>query len=213
MEYPAKSYPIPSVQRLPVYLRFLEEQQKKGETLISCTQIADEFRQLSVQVRKDLSITGISGRPKVGYNINELIDSIKVFLGWDKKINAFLVGAGNLGNAILGYERFAEHGLNIIAAFDTDPRKIGQEIHRRPVYDMKEIQERGKGADVRVGILTVSPSAAQAAANALVLLGVQAIWNYTPVKLDLSPKIICEDIKFSSSFAVLSSRLKSVGMR
>ncbi|MDR0871486.1 MAG: redox-sensing transcriptional repressor Rex [Planctomycetaceae bacterium] len=209
LNVPVKSFPIPSIQRLPVYLRFLEELHKRGETLVSCTQIADEFGQLSVQVRKDLSITGITGRPKIGYNVAELIDTINKFLGWDKTLNAFLIGAGNLGNAILGYERFAEHGLNIVAAFDSDPQKIGQKFHGKPVYDFGEIAERGKDAGIKIGILTVPPPAAQVSADALIFIGVQAIWNYTPVKLDLPPEVIYEDVKFSASFAVLSSRLKS----
>ena len=203
-----KSFPLPSIQRLPVYLRFLKEQQNRGEVLVSCTRIAEEFGQLSVQVRKDLSITGITGRPKVGYRVNELIDAIEDFLGWNNKINAYLVGAGSLGSAILGYEGFTEHGLNIVAAFDVDPEKIGQVIHRCSVYDLSKMVEMGKKGSIEIGILTVPSIAAQETASMLVGVGVQAIWNYTPVRLDLPSEVICEDVKLSASFAVLSSRLK-----
>lgn len=203
-----KSFPIPSIQRLPVYLRFLKEQQRRGEMLVSCTRIADEFGQLSVQVRKDLSITGITGRPKVGYRINELIDAIEEFLGWNQKTNAFLIGAGSLGSAILGYEGFVEHGLKIMAAFDVNPEKIGQTIHDCPVYNLNEILERGRDNDIDIGILTVPSSAAQEAASLLLQIGVRGIWNYTPVRLDIPGEIICEEVKLSASFAVLSSRLK-----
>lgn len=203
-----KSFPIPSIQRLPVYLRFLKEQLAKGEVLVSCTRIAEEFGQLSVQVRKDLSITGIAGRPKVGYRIDELIDAIEEFLGWNHGTNAFLVGTGSLGSAILGYGGFAEHGLNIISAFDVDSAKIGTTIHRCPVYDLKELLERGKGNNIEIGILTVPASVAQEVANLLLPIGVRGIWNYTPTRLDLPPEIVCEEVKLSASFAVLSSRLK-----
>lgn len=203
-----KSFPIPSIQRLPVYLRFLREQQRRGETLVSCTRIAEEFGQLSVQVRKDLSITGITGRPKVGYRVNELIDAIEEFLGWNQKTNAFLVGAGSLGSAILGYEGFVEHGLKIVAAFDVDPSKIGQTIHDCPVYDLKEMIERGRSGNIDIGILTVPSSAAQETASQLLQIGVRGIWNYTPVRLDVPTDIVCEEVKLSASFAVLSSRLK-----
>ena len=204
----AKSFPIPSIQRLPVYLRFLKEQRSLGETLVSCTRIAEEFGQLSVQVRKDLSITGISGRPKIGYRLDELIDAIELFLGWDKTINAFLVGAGSLGSAILGYEGFVEHGLRVVAAFDTDPKKIGQTIHRCPVYDLKELVERGRNRQIELGILTVPSSAAQEVVQRLIQVGTRGIWNYTPVRLDVPPHVVCENVKLSASFAVLSSRLK-----
>jgi len=203
-----KSFPIPSIQRLPVYLRFLKEQQSRGDILVSCTRIAEEFGQLSVQVRKDLSITGISGRPKVGYRINELIDAIENFLGWNQKTNAFLIGAGSLGSAILGYEGFVEHGLNIVAAFDVDSTKIGQTIHRCPVCNLRQMLEMGRNANIEIGILTVPSSSAQEVANTLVQIGVRGIWNYTPIRLDIPPAIICEDVKLSASFAALSSRLK-----
>ena len=203
-----KSFPIPSIQRLPVYLRFLKEQRERGETLISCTRIAEEFGQLSVQVRKDLAITGISGRPKIGYRVGELIDAIELFLGWNRSIDAFLVGAGSLGSAILGYEGFVEHGLRIVAAFDTDPQKIGQTIHRCPVYDLKELLERGRNRKIELGILTVPFPAAQTVARLLFQIGVRGIWNYTPVRLEVPPDVICENVKLSASFAVLSSRLK-----
>lgn len=203
-----KSFPIPSIQRLPVYLRFLKEQQKRGEILVSCTRIAEEFGQLSVQVRKDLSITGITGRPKVGYRVSELIDAIEDFLGWNQKTRAFLVGAGSLGSAILGYEGFVEHGLDIVAAFDISPEKINRTIHRCPVYDLKEMLSRGQEDHIEIGILTVPSTAAQESAAMLLQIGVRAIWNYTPVRLDLPEGIICEEVKLSASFAVLSSRLK-----
>ncbi len=202
-----KAFPIPSVQRLPVYLRFLKEQHSRGESLVSCTRIAEEFGQLSVQVRKDLSITGISGRPKVGYRVDELIDAIEEFLGWNGQTNAYLVGVGSLGSAILGYDGFSEHGLHIVAAFDINPSLIGRVVHHCPVYDLKDMR-LGRKYRIDVGILTVPSTAAQETASMLLQLGVQAIWNYTPVRLELPSDIICEDVKLSASFAMLSSRLK-----
>lgn len=203
-----KSFPLPSIQRLPVYLRFLKEQRVRGELLVSCTRIAEEFGQLSVQVRKDLSITGITGRPKVGYRVNELIDAIEEFLGWNNKTDAFLVGAGSLGSAILGYDGFVEHGLNIVAAFDVDPEKIGRTIHRCKIHDLKAMVEFSQGRKIDIGIITVPSAAAQEVASLLLQVGVQGIWNYTPVRLDLPPEVVCEEVKLSASFAVLSSRLK-----
>ncbi len=177
--------------------------------VVSCTKIAEEFGQLSVQVRKDLSITGIIGRPKVGYKIGELIEAIEDFLGWNTKTSACLVGSGSLGKAILGYDGFVEHGLDIHCAFDIDPKVIGTTIHGRPVYDIAEIAKIGEQQNFVIGILTVPAAAAQRAANALLEVGVKAIWNYTPSRLELPQGIICEDVKLSASFAVLSSRMKN----
>lgn len=199
--------PIPSIQRLPIYLRFLKGIRNDGDIYVSCTRIAEEFGQLSVQVRKDLGITGIVGRPKIGYQIEELITAIEHFLGWDKKTNAFLVGVGNLGTAVLNYPGFVEHGLNILAAFDNDPKKQDLVFQNCKVYDLDLLEEKGKHERVEVGILTVPAFVAQDVATRLVKIGVRGIWNYTPRKLDLPHNVICQDVKLSASFAVLSRRL------
>lgn len=205
----SRTIPLPSIQRLPVYLRFLKEQVARGESVVSCTRIAEEFGQLSVQVRKDLSITGIIGRPKVGYKIAELIEAIEEFLGWNGKTPACLVGAGSLGNAILGYAGFVEHGLDIQCVFDTDPKKIGTTVHGRPVHDVSELGKIAQTKSFEIGILTVPASAAQSSAQALLEIGVKAFWNYTPSRLELPSGVICEDVKLSASFAVLSCRMKN----
>jgi len=207
----SRNFPLPSIQRLPVYLRFLKEQRDRGEYVVSCTRIAEEFGQLSVQVRKDLSITGIIGRPKVGYRISELIEAIEDFLGWNTKTTACLVGAGSLGKAILGYEGFIEHGLDIRCAFDVAPNVIGTTIHGRPVYDVSEIKTIGTQHRFVIGILTVPAVAAQRIANTLLEVGVRAFWNYTPARLELPLGIVCENVKLSASFAVLSCRMKLSG--
>ena len=205
-----KNYPIPSIQRLPIYLRFLKEQRIQGETGVSCTQIADELGQLSVQVRKDLAITGISGRPKVGYQIDDLINAIEVFLGWDKTTHAFLVGAGSLGSAILGYKGFTSFGLQIVAVFDNDPNKLGNTIHGCQVFSIDEMIGMELDKKIDIGILTVPANAAQSVANLLVDVGVRGIWNYTPIRLDLPDHVVCEQVKLSASFAVLSQAIISM---
>ena len=202
-----KIYPVPSIQRLPVYLRFLKEKRMKGESGVSCTKIAEELGQLSVQVRKDLAITGISGRPKVGYKIDDLINAIEEFLGWNTKTRAFLVGAGSLGSAILGYPGFSSFGLEVVAAFDTNREKLGTTIHGCPVHHIDELTCMGLDKKIDIGILTVPSGAAASVAKLLVDVGVRGIWNYTPVRLELPENIVCEQVKLSASFAVLSRAL------
>ncbi|MBR5244100.1 MAG: redox-sensing transcriptional repressor Rex [Thermoguttaceae bacterium] len=208
-----RNLPTPSVQRLPVYLRLLKEARNRGDDVVSCTRIAEEFGQLSVQVRKDLAITGVSGRPKVGYRVDELIEAIERFLGWDVKTTAFLVGVGNLGRALLNYEGFVEHGLDVVAAFDANPALFGQEINGRVVRPLDQIEStaaqlREEGRIVEMGIVTVPARAAQPVADKLVGVGVRAIWNYAPVRLDLPSDVVYEEVKLSASFAVLTNRLR-----
>lgn len=203
-----KSWPAPSLQRLPLYLRQLKLYQREGVEKASCTRIAEDLGLISVQVRKDLSMTGIAGRPKVGYNINELIHKIESFLGWDKKRKAVLVGAGALGGAILGYSGFADHGLHICAAFDVDVQKIGTSIRSCPVCSLDELESFVKNNQIVIGIITVPQNVAQDVADIMVKAGIRAIWNYSPVRLTLPPKVVCETVQLSSSFAVLSSKVK-----
>ncbi|HBO45175.1 MAG TPA: redox-sensing transcriptional repressor Rex, partial [Planctomycetaceae bacterium] len=103
---PSRNYPVPSVRRLPLYLRLLRELQSNQRETVSCTHIAESLGMGTVQIRKDLAMTGIVGRPKVGYPVGGLIDAIESFLGWTETTNAVLVGAGSLGGAILGYDEF-----------------------------------------------------------------------------------------------------------
>lgn len=205
-----KGYPSPSLQRLPLYLRQLKQYQREGVERASCTRIAQDLGLISVQVRKDLSMTGISGRPKVGYNIDELINRIESFLGWDKKRKAVLVGAGALGGAILGYAGFVEHGLSICAAFDVDKNKIGTSIRSCPVYSIDDLESFVEQNQIVIGIVTVPQSVAQLVADKMIHAGIRAIWNYSPVRLVTPPSVVCETVQLSSSFAVLSSKVKSM---
>lgn len=202
-----KGFPIPSVRRLPLYLRLLRELRAEGCEAVSCTQIAERLDQGTVQVRKDLAITGIVGRPKVGYQVPELVDAIETFLGWKNTRDAFLVGAGSLGSALLGYEGFRDSGLNIVAAFDTEPAKIGTRIHDKQVLDWDTFHDLAQRMHILIGILTVPAHVAQEVANAMILAGVRAIWNYTPATLEVPPSIVVEDVRLSSSLGLLSSRL------
>jgi redox-sensing transcriptional repressor len=202
-----KSTPLPSVRRLPAYLRLLHELQARGRDVVSCTHIADDLGLVSVQVRKDLAITGIVGKPKVGYQIPELIAAIEEFLGWNNTRDAFVVGAGCLGAALLGYEGFGEFNLNVLAGFDIDPRKIGKSVHGKDVFPMEKLSDLVKRMHVLIGILTVPAAVAQEAADAMILSGMRAIWNYTPVSLRVPGNVVVEDVKLAASLAALSSRL------
>lgn len=205
-----KGYPSPSLQRLPLYLRQLKQYQREGVEKASCTRIAQDLGLISVQVRKDLSMTGIAGRPKVGYSVDELISRIESFLGWDKKRKAVLVGAGALGGAILGYAGFVEHGLSICAAFDVDRNKIGTSIRSCPVYSLDDLETFVEQNQIVIGIITVPQSVAQLVTDKMVKAGIRAIWNYSPVRLSVPSNVVCETVQLSSSFAVLSSKVKSM---
>ncbi len=161
----------------------------------------------ATQVRKDIEVTGTVGRPKVGYDLVELTCAIERFLGWDNTTEAFLVGAGSLGEALLGYPGFAECGLNIVAAFDVDPNKCHRVIHGKHVRHVSKLPNLMRRMRVRFGIITVPAAEAQHAAELLVEGGVLAIWNFAPAKIRVPDRIIVTNEDLYCSLAVMSQRL------
>jgi redox-sensing transcriptional repressor len=204
----AKIIPEPALRRLPVYYQCLRKlsQTSKSE-FVSCTFIAQELGFIPIQVRKDLEMTGAVGRPKVGYNVIELIKAIENFLGWNNASDAFLVGAGHLGLALLGYHGFRDYGVNIVAAFDVAADKVGTEIHGKRILHVKKLPEMIKRLNIRLGILTVPGAYAQEMADLMCQSGIKAIWNFAPVKISVRDTVIVQHENLASSLAVLSKRL------
>jgi redox-sensing transcriptional repressor len=199
----------PSVRRLPSYLNIIRAVQHAGEEYISGTVIARELNLESIQVRKDLSITGIMGRPKKGYPVEELIGAIEHFLGWDSLQDAVLVGVGNLGSALLGYREFQLHGLNIMAAFDLNSKKIGSTIHGIKVMSAKTMDIQIRNFGIKIAILTVPAEAAQDTANVLAAAGIEGIWNFTNVKLKVPEQVVVQKEDLSSGYAMLCVKMNS----
>lgn len=202
--------PEPTLRRLPSYHRFLKHLQHEGRGLVSCTHIAHDLSLDPTQVRKDLAVTGIVGKPKVGYEVPVLIAAIESFLGWDNAQEAFLVGAGSLGTALLGYEGFKGHGLNIIAAFDVAEGKVGQKLHGKAIMPLHKLPNLAARMHVHLGIITTPAEGAQQAADLMIEGGIRAIWNFAPVSLKVPAGVIVENVQLSSSLAVLSNKLREV---
>jgi redox-sensing transcriptional repressor len=194
----------PSVRRLPSYLHIIRQAQRAGDYYISGTVIAQELNLEPIQVRKDLAITGIIGKPKKGYPVEALVAAIEHYLGWDEVHEAVLVGSGNLGSALLGYQEFQLHGLHFVAAFDTDPAKIGGHVHGVPILSMETIEQAIKSLKAEIAVLTVPSPMAQATAEILVRSGVESIWNFTNTKLKVSDDIVVQREDLSSGYALLS---------
>jgi len=203
-----KAIPEPTLRRLPIYYQYLKKiQSEKKSEYISCTQIGNELNILPIQVRKDLEITEASGKPKLGYGVKELLSNIEDFLGWNNTTDAYLVGVGHLGSALLGYQGFNEYGINIIAAFDVDEAKTGFEIHGKMVFSVSKLSEMIRRMGIKIGILTVPAYCAQELSNLMVDAGIHAIWNFSPVKIMVPPGIIVQHENLASSLVVLSKKL------
>lgn len=202
-----KTAGVPTLKRLPLYLRLLRKMKEDGEEYASGTVVAKELGLDPIVVRKDLAITGAVGRPRLGFPMEEIIEAIEEFLGWSNTTDAFLVGAGSLGRALLGYKGFEQHGMRIVAAFDNNPDVIGQKIHGKEILGIDKMPELAKRMHVQIGIMTVTASVAQEVANAMVEGGIRAIWNFTPTTLDVPEHVILQREELASSLAVLSHRL------
>ncbi|OHD11740.1 MAG: redox-sensing transcriptional repressor Rex [Spirochaetes bacterium GWB1_48_6] len=204
-----KTASLPTVRRLPAYLQVVRQAEEEGMTVISGTVIAEELDLEPIQVRKDLAVTGIVGKPRVGYVVKDLSAALEKFLRWDVAHNVILVGAGNLGSALLGHTDFRKNGMNIIAAFDSDPRKVGQKLHGIMVYDYKIIDEVIKDKNVAMAILAIPSHVAQEVATSLIALGIKSLWNFTSVKIK-APEgvkgVLIQKEDLSSGYAVLSVR-------
>jgi redox-sensing transcriptional repressor len=193
----------PSVRRLPSYLHFIRQLRLEGGDYISGTLIAQELNLEPIQVRKDLAITGITGKPKKGYPAEDLINAIERFLGWNTPRDAVLAGAGSLGTALLGYQEFQRHGLNIIAAFDKNPGKIGTTVHGVPVLSVDTMEAQIRKLRAKTAILTVPSPFAQETADILINSGIEGIWNFTTVKLKAPGNVMVQNEDLSSGYAML----------
>jgi redox-sensing transcriptional repressor len=185
----------------------LKDLLQTGKVSVSCTDIGAELDLDPTQVRKDLEAAGISGRPRVGYMLCNVIDGIEMFLGWKKSNEAFLVGVGHLGTALLGYKKFEDCGLRIVAAFDSDPDKIGRRINGKHLLPLEKMPALAKRMHILIGILTVPAAAAQSVADQMVEGGIRAIWNFAPVRLRVPERIIVHNEDLYCSLASLSQKL------
>ncbi len=203
-----KRIPEPTLRRLPAYHHFLKSLQARGREVVSCSHIGAQLRLDPTQVRKDLAATGITGRPKVGYPVAALVDSIEQFLGWKNVTDAFVVGVGSLGTALLHHQSFSRYGLNLVAAFDKDPAKIGTVVHGREVLPVEKLPSLALRMHTRIGIITTPPEGAQETADLMVAGGIRAIWNFAPTALTVPETVIVQHEDLFASFAVLSNKLK-----
>ncbi|MBQ8827488.1 MAG: redox-sensing transcriptional repressor Rex [Oscillospiraceae bacterium] len=199
--------PKPTLLRLPGYLQYLYRKKAEGVNFISTTTIGEELNLYHVQVRKDLAAVGASGKPKLGYEINDLINTLVVFLDYDNEKTAVLAGAGQLGKTLLAYDGFANYGLNIAAAFDVNPEVIGGEVKGKVIYPLEKMEEICRVLSVHIGIITVPARHAQEVANIMTDCGIKAIWNFSPVHLNVPDDVIVQNENMAASLAVLSNKL------
>ena len=179
-----ESIPEATIERLPLYYRYLDKLLLFEEVeVVSSKELGGKLGIAPTQVRKDLSYYGEFGRRGVGYNVQELKKSLGKILGVDKIRPAVLVGAGNLGSALVNYKGFQKMGLDICCVLDNDLDKIGNKVAGLPVQSIKKTEDLISKKGIKIGIVCVPAAAAQEVADKLIAAGVRAIWNFAPTRL------------------------------
>lgn len=199
--------PEPSLRRLPMYYQCLLKAKKEGAINISCTTIADDLDSIPVQVRKDLQSAGAIGKPKVGYIIDELVEIIQNTLGYNNTSEAFLVGMGNLGQALTAHKEFEKCGMDIIATFDTSPLKIGRDYFGKRVFPLNKFKNLVERMNIKIGIITTPAKNAQEIAELMVDAGIKGIWNFAPVHLNVPADVHVQNENLASSLSVLLNKM------
>lgn len=196
------------LKRLPGYLNYLKSTRDSASPYISATALAGALGMGEVQVRKDLAMVSDGGRPKIGYLRESLIDDIEQFLGYDNTTDAVLIGAGKLGQALMGYKGFEAYGLNVLAAFDTKPSAEVTE-DGKPIFHMSQLDAFCREHKVLMAIITVPAQFAQEVCDQLIACGIKAVWNFAPTHLDVPENILVQNENMATSLAVLSMHLQA----
>jgi redox-sensing transcriptional repressor len=203
--------PRPTVKRLSFYLRQLESLAETDRATISSKELGAALGLTDAQVRKDLAFFGQFGHPGIGYRVVELIEQLRRILGTDRDWHAAVVGAGNIGRAVMAYDRFQPKGFEIVAVFDDDPVVIGHVVAGHRVRPMADLPALVAERDIKLGIVATPAAAAQKVADALIEAGVLGILNFAPVRLDVRDAVSVVSVDLSVSLEQLAFQV-SLGL-
>lgn len=199
--------PEPTLRRLPWYLSNIKLMKQRGERYVSSTQISKEINIDASQIAKDLSFVKITGRTRVGYEVDALIAVLEDFLGFTRMHTAFLFGVGSLGAALLRDSGLSHFGLEIVAAFDVNPQLVGTTLNGIPIYHSDEFEQRVAEYGVNIGVLTVPIEIAQAITDKMVAGGIKAVWNFTPFRIRVPENIVVQNTSLYAHLALMFNRL------
>ena len=168
------------IERLPQYLNVLLHLRNEGSPTVSSARLSELAEVNAAQIRRDLAYFGQFGKRGVGYDIGLLVDRIQRILGSNQAHRLAIIGAGNLGTAIAGYDGLRARGFVVAALFDNDPRKVGRRYGDLIVKDMRELERVVREQGIRFGVIAVPPEQAQFAADEMARAGIRVILNYSP---------------------------------
>lgn len=199
--------PEPTLRRLPWYLTYAKIVLRNGGTYLSSTQIAHQIGIDSSKVVKDFSYVNISGKTRVGYNVEQLVSVLETLLGFKSIHKAIMFGVGSLGTSLLLDNGLHQFGFNIVGAFDVNPELIGKKINGIMIHHVDEFFLSQEHCCIEIGMLTVPPEKAQEVANLMVDGGIKAIWNFTPYRIRVPEHVVVQNTSIYAHLALIYNRL------
>jgi len=204
--------PEATIERIALYYRILEDLLSRGVEVVSSEEFARVCRVNPAQVRKDLSFFGEFGVRGVGYNVRDLLLEIKKILVSDREWKLGIVGVGNLGTALVRDGNFSRRGYRFVAAFDSDPGKVGQEIVKGLIIrPMADIPDAAYQLGIEIGVITTPPLHAQRVADILMDAGIMAILNFSAIQLRKPECCLVQNVDFTVNLDNLAYHLKKTG--
>ncbi|WP_024620916.1 redox-sensing transcriptional repressor Rex [Metaclostridioides mangenotii] len=203
-----KNISMAVIRRLPKYHRYLGDLLDRDIQRISSKELSDIIGFTASQIRQDLNNFGGFGQQGYGYNVEALYTEIGKILGLDKKYNAILIGAGNLGQAIANYSGFRNAGFEIKALFDANPRIIGLKIREFDVLDPDIIEDFIKENNIDIAVMCIPKNGAQEVIDRVIRAGIKGVWNFAPIDLVVPEGVIVENVNLTESLFTLSYLMK-----
>lgn len=196
-----------TVRRLSAYLRFLEDFEDRGLATISSDELARRGGTTSAQVRKDLSFFGSFGKRGLGYSVPELAGRLRDILGLGREWKVIIIGAGKIGGALVHYRGFRQRGFHILAAYDSNPEKVGTTLEGIPVRHIQQLERDVQREQPDIAVVTVPSDSAQAVVDRVVRAGIRAVLNFAPAQIQVPPDVTLKTVNMAMELEGLSFAL------
>jgi redox-sensing transcriptional repressor len=196
-----------TVRRLSIYLRFLEEFEGRGLATVSSEELARRGGTTSAQVRKDLSFFGSFGKRGLGYAVPELATALREILGLGREWKVVIIGAGKIGAALAQYRGFRQRGFVIVAAYDTNPDKVGRRLEGIEIRDLSRFEADVVVEHPEIAVLAIPPEHAQSILDRVARAGIKAVLNFAPVQLHAAPEMTVKTVNMAMELEGLTFAL------
>jgi len=204
-----KQISLAVIKRLPRYYRYLGDLLDNDIQRISSKDLSKRMNVTASQIRQDLNNFGCFGQQGYGYNVEVLYEEIKKILGLNKTYNLIIIGAGNIGQALLNYVNFQKRGFNFVGIFDVNPRLIGINIRGLEILDIDKLEHFIENNDVDIAVLTLPKNNAVKVAEKIINKGVRGIWNFSHVDLKTPKDVIVENVHLTDSLMTLAYKFNN----